>query len=122
MKNTIKKKNPTINGVLRNAECYEVAADIGSLRIDTPDAAFFFNNGYGDGKHLAYICRDKVPFSVPLADYATFQNVCEIKTKATISAYDCANAPVCELGRGRWGVYSSGGTTLVIYWDDQVAD
>lgn len=90
---------------------YTCESDMASMRIETDDVAFFFQNPIGgDGA-----------FTVQVLDHADpdggFIGHFEVKTRAWLNSYDCGGAygkRVHEFGPGRYPVHSNGRDTLYI--------
>jgi hypothetical protein len=83
----------------------DVEAEMGTIRIDAPDVALYFTNGYGDGQFTCTI-QDAVKDNIgQVGDEWGWSGFFDVKTTATLSAYDCENEPVAELMSGTWDVY-----------------
>jgi hypothetical protein len=97
---------------------FETDSDIGSIRIDCEDAAIYFSNGYGDGVNVVNIYENQ-----PYGDSNFFIGNFDVKTKATLSEYDCANRPLYLFKKGRWFVYRQAeGLFSIEYVDNDVSD
>jgi len=93
---------------------YIYNADIGSIRISTIDANFYFMNEYGDGSHDVYVCDEKNK-----CRGLEFKGTFEVKKDAWLMAYDCYDENdtehyLCKLNKGRYFVYLKGESTFYI--------
>jgi hypothetical protein len=97
---------------------FETDCDMGSIKIYTEDASWFFSNGIGDVP-TAIDIKDSLPKTRKNND--EFLGHFTVKTEGTVflSFYDCEDDKVYTFPVGRWFVYrKKRGAHIVIQLTD----
>lgn len=99
---------------------FDFGCDVGSLRLDTPDGYFLYPNGVGDGTYEVEISDDIKRDNAK--DGFCFISCFGVKSKVTVSDYDCENNPVYELKLGRYAVYNNPrtGNMRLVWWGENL--
>ena len=99
---------------------YTVEADMGSVALETNGVRFFFDNGYGDGRHKCIVCNKDESMKNFSEEY-TYVGCFEVGRDSNLHLldYDCGGKRTHKFSEGRWFVYNNRGDVFITYLDDR---